>query len=125
MPNKDIGFIFEAYANSQNAATTSAIPASPMTPSITNTTVKAPSGSQEENETKPTSSSQDNGCVSRLKSMGMDVKEWNVPGMGKQLQITMVNDKGPSKGGTLYVPHNMPVDSIIKAIEQKRRYFQQ
>ena len=107
MPNNDAQFIFETYTGGKIESTNSSKP--------------------EDSSTKPTSIPPTPAAdkISKLKARGLDVKEWTVPGMPTHLQITLMNDKGPSKGASLYVPADMAEDVILKAIEQKRRYFQQ
>ena len=119
MSRADSRFIYETYLNP--AGTTTSAPSGSAEP-------QQPSQSSQPNQPAPatnTPAPSTNPAIDKLKAMGHDVQEVNATGIGKQLQITLKNDKGPSKGVTMFLPSNTPEDVIVKAIEQKRRQFQQ
>lgn len=58
--------------------------------------------------------------IKKLQDMGYDVKEWNLPGYGDNLQITFINEKGRLKGITTYVKTQLPLSDILAAIEVKK-----
>jgi len=107
--SKDIKRIYETYTNP---------PASTPTP-------KPEPSKQEATPGTSKTPSKDTKTIEDLKKAGYKVEEWDMPGVGPQIQITFAQDPGPSRGATIYVPSGTQMSNIQQAIAAKRKLFNQ
>lgn len=57
-----------------------------------------------------------------LQYLGYSVAEWDMPGWGRQIQITSKED-GKANGMTVYLPENTTLEQCLQRMKEKREQF--